>query len=236
MIQVDRLTKQLGDTKVLKGISFSMPERAVTGLLGPNGAGKTTTIKILATLLAPTSGSVLIDGLDIVEQAHEIRAKIGYLPEDPPLYKELTVLEQLKLSGALYGLSGKKLNLAIRSSLERCQLGDVSNQFIFKLSKGFQQRVGIAQTILHNPTVVILDEPTNGLDPLQLIEARGIIHSLAETATVMFSSHLMQEVVEVCSKVVLIAGGEKLLESDLDRSTGREILEKQFVQAISGAM
>ena len=236
MIQVHDLTKQLGNTRVLKGLGFNIPEKCVTGLLGPNGAGKTTTIKILATLLTPTSGSAIIDGQDTIEQAHEVRKILGYLPEDPPLYSELTVLEQLKLSGGLYGLSGDSLSAAIKSSLERCHLGEVSKQYIFKLSKGFRQRVGIAQTILHNPKVVILDEPTNGLDPLQLIEARSIIRSLAETATVIFSSHLLQEVVEVCSKVILIAHGEKLLETELDKSSDRQVLEKQFVQAVQGSI
>jgi ABC-2 type transport system ATP-binding protein len=236
VIQVHELTKQLGNTRVLKGLSFNIPEKCITGLLGPNGAGKTTTIKILSTLLSPTSGSVIIDGLDTVEQAHEVRKRLGFLPEDPPLYSELTVLEQLRLSGGLYQLSGEKLTAAINSSLERCQLGDVAKQYIFKLSKGFRQRVGIAQAILHNPKVVILDEPTNGLDPIQLVEARSVIRSLSETATVIFSSHLLQEVVEVCSKVILIAHGEKLLETELDQSADRPLLEKQFIQAVQGTI
>ena len=236
MIIVQQLSKQLGITRVLDELSFSIPEKCVTGLLGPNGAGKTTTIKILSTLFSPTSGRVTIDGLDTVEKSHEVRKLLGFLPEDPPLYSELTVTEQLRLSGGLYNISGEKLNAAVRSSIERCQLGEVSKKHIFKLSKGFKQRVGIAQTILHNPKVIILDEPTNGLDPIQLIEARNLIRSLAETSTVLFSSHLLQEVVEVCSKVILIAQGKKLFEGELAQKTGIEALENQFIQAVKGAI
>lgn len=236
MIRVDELSKQLGNKRVLNELSFSIPERTIAGLLGPNGAGKTTTIKILTTLLSPTAGRVTIDGFDSVEQADEIRRLLGFLPEDPALYSELTVTEQLRLSGGLYKLSGQKLSRAISSSIERCQLGEVSKQCIFKLSKGFRQRVGIAQAILHDPKVVILDEPTNGLDPIQLVEARSIIRSLSETATVIFSSHLLQEVVEVCSKVILIAHGKKLFEAELDQKAGREALENQFINAVKGAI
>lgn len=236
MICVDKLSKQLGDTRVLNELSFAISQRTIVGLLGPNGAGKTTTIKILATLLSPTAGSVVIDGFDSVEQAEDIRKILGFLPEDPPLYSELTVTEQLRLSGGLHKLSGQKLSLAIGSSIERCHLGDVAKQYIFKLSKGFRQRVGIAQAILHNPKVVILDEPTNGLDPIQLVEARTIIRSLSETATVIFSTHLLQEVVEVCSKVILIARGEKLFEGELEQKGGREALENQFINAVKGVV
>ncbi len=234
MINVQELTKQLGNTEVLRGLSFDIPERSVTGLLGPNGAGKTTTIKILGTLLSPTSGRVTINGFDSVESAAEIREILGFLPEDPPVYNELTVTQQLELVGGLYHLSGTKLRSSINESIEKCQLGEVSKKYISKLSKGFRQRVGIAQTILHNPKVIILDEPTNGLDPIQLVEARSIIKSLAESATVIFSSHLLQEIVEVCSKVILISNGQKLFEAELNQSSGRQALEQQFIDAVKG--
>ena len=234
MIEVRDLTKCLGKTEILRGISFTLPERCIAGLLGPNGAGKTTTIKVLATLLSPTNGTVSVAGYDVSEAPREVRQRLGYLPEDPPLYEELTVEEQLRLAGGLHGLRGARLKSAMAAAIERCQLQSVHSKMIAKLSKGFRQRVGIAQTILHEPRVIILDEPTNGLDPLQLVEARAIIRSLAESATVLFSSHLLQEVVEVCSRVILIAHGEKLFESEIGSNLGREELERNFVQAVRG--
>ena len=239
MIEVSNLTKQLGNNKVLQGLSFSIPANCIAGLLGPNGAGKTTTIKVLSTLLGPTGGSVSIDGYDTVNSAFDVRKRLGYLPEDPPLYNELTVLEQLKLAGGLQGLRGEKLSKAINKAVEKCQLQEVLKTDVFKLSKGFRQRVGIAQSILHDPKVIILDEPTNGLDPIQLVQARTIIRSLAESSTVLFSSHLLQEVVEICSRVILIAEGKKLFEAELEQSSSgqtssRQELERRFIEAVQG--
>ena len=234
MIEVDGLAKHLGNTSVLRGLSFSIPENCIAGLLGPNGAGKTTTIKVLTTLLSPSSGRATICGFDTVDEATEVRKRLGYLPEDPPLYNDLKVIDQLKLSAGLHRLKGQALNSALNSAIEKCHLQQVSKSYIYKLSKGFRQRVGIAQSILHNPKVIILDEPTNGLDPIQLVEARSIIRSLAEHSTVLFSSHLLQEVVEICSRVILIAHGEKLFDTELGQNSGRTELEQQFVQAVRG--
>lgn len=223
MIELKAVKKSLGGVEILKGISFALPSNSVSGLLGPNGAGKSTTLKCISSLLTPDSGEIFLDGGIRPEKS---RASIGYLPESPPLYPELKVIEQLRIAGALYGLSGRELATQVERVLSLCQLSTVTEKLIANLSKGFQQRLGIAQAIIHSPKILILDEPTSGLDPIQLTEIRALIKTLAQEATVVLSSHILHEVVELCQKVVLILNGEVAWEGEC--SDVKE-LEARFV-------
>jgi ABC-2 type transport system ATP-binding protein len=232
VVKLENVWKRIGNTEILKGVSFSLPEKTVTGLLGPNGAGKTTTLKTIATLYGPDSGQVSVGGFDTVKSADEVRKIIGYLPETPPLYGELRVREYLDIAGRLRGFSGSALKESVEQATERCKLEEASSKLISKLSKGFQQRVGIAQAILHTPKVLILDEPTSGLDPLQLAEIRELIQELAEESTVLFSSHILPEIVETCSAVVLMLGGVVAWKGE---NAGVKELEERFRSGIVGA-
>lgn len=232
MISVQNLTKRISDVPVIKGLSFEISTRSVVGLLGPNGAGKTTTIRILTTLLSPSSGRALISGFDTVEAAPEVRKRLGYLPEHPPLYLEMRVHDYLKTCGQLRELSGAKLISAIERVSQICQIESVLPRFIGHLSKGFRQRVGIAQAIIHEPEVVILDEPTSGLDPIQLIETRRLIKSLGESATVLLSSHLLTDIIETCSRAVLIAGGELRFDGAISDLENAKALEDKFLTSV----
>jgi len=226
------LTKTLGSTPVLGGVSFELPERGVTGLLGPNGAGKTTTIRILTTLLAPGSGHATIGGFDTVEDAAKVRGLVGYLPEVPPLYAELRVSEYLRIVGGMYGMKGAALQAGLESALARCQLTDVSNKIIAHLSKGYKQRVGIAQALIHRPPVIILDEPTSGLDPMQLLQTRELIRELGKEHTVLFSSHILQEVIETCSRVLLLVGGVVRFDGSTAEMADVRELEARFIEGV----
>lgn len=208
MIQVQGLTKQYGAVTAVKGISFEVHAGEVLGFLGPNGAGKTTTMKILSSYLAPTSGRAEIAGYDVYTQSLEARSHVGYLPEGTPLYRDMTVLEYLRYVADLRSLpSGQARSARLRTVVEQCGLGDRLGFLIGELSKGFRQRVGLAQAILHEPDVLILDEPTSGLDPNQIIGIREVIKQIGEERTVIFSTHIMQEVQAVCSRVLIIANG-----------------------------
>jgi ABC-2 type transport system ATP-binding protein len=226
VIELRSIKKSLGGNEVLKGVSFTLPSNSISGLLGPNGAGKSTTLKCVAGLLAPDSGEILFNGSSSRNQA-----AIGYLPESPPLYAELKVREQLEVAAGLYGYFGRVQRERIERVVELCKLNPVAEKLIAHLSKGYQQRLGIAQAIIHSPEFLILDEPTSGLDPLQLTEIRALIRELSKEATVVFSSHILQEVSELCSKVVLILNGAVTWEGE--RSAAKE-LEARFVQGVVG--
>jgi ABC-2 type transport system ATP-binding protein len=208
LIHVDSLTKNYGTVQAVAGISFDVHAGEVLGFLGPNGAGKSTTMRILTSYLAPTSGRAEIAGYDVFEQPLQARARIGYLAEGTPLYKDMTVLEYLNFIADMRGLpTGPKRTQRLRSVVEQCGVGDRLGFLIGELSKGFKQRVGLAQAILHEPEVLILDEPTSGLDPNQIVEIRQVIKEIGKSKTVIFSTHIMQEVQAVCSRVLIISKG-----------------------------
>ena len=207
MIHVDGLTKHYGSVAAVNGISFDVHVGEVLGFLGPNGAGKTTTMKILTSFLAATSGRAEIGGFDVFDHSIEARKRIGYLPEGTPLYKDMTVLEYLHFIADIRQIPTSQRLRRLKAVVEQCGIGDRLGFLIGELSKGFRQRVGLAQAILHEPEVLILDEPTSGLDPNQLIEIRQVIKHIGESKTVIFSTHIMQEVAATCSRVLIISKG-----------------------------
>ena len=208
MISVKHLTKFYGDHLAVDDISFDITEGHVYGFLGPNGAGKSTTMNIMTGCLSATSGSVLIDGHDIFEEPNAAKRCIGYLPEHPPLYVNESPLEYLTFVGEAKGLRGEQLEQQVAQVLEKTGIADVQHRRIAALSKGYKQRVGIAQALLGNPKVIILDEPTVGLDPIQIMEIRDLIKNLGKTHTVIFSSHILSEVQAICDQIVMIAKGK----------------------------
>lgn len=208
MIEVDSLTKFYGPRPAIKNLSFQIQAGEVVGFLGPNGAGKTTTMNILSCIMPASSGKVRICGFDIFEQSMEIRKIIGYLPETPPLYPDMVVSDYLRFAAGIRRLPSRKISSAIDHVVEKCALKEARHRIVGKLSKGFQQRVGIAQALIHNPDIIILDEPTVGLDPIQIIEIRKLIKELASSHTVILSSHILPEITEICKKVIIISEGE----------------------------
>ncbi len=233
MIEVLGLSKKYGETTVVSNVSFTAAKGEIVGFLGPNGAGKTTTMRMLVTFLPPTSGTAKVAGYDIQTQSEEVRKSIGYLPENPPLYGEMRVSEYLTFMGEIKGVSRDTLSQRVGDVIEVCNLTDVKNRLCGHLSKGFRQRVGLAQAIIHNPEVIILDEPTSGLDPVQIIEIRKLIKSLSEHHTVVLSTHILPEVTEICSKVVIIAHGQVVLESPLEDVVRDRSLEQAFMECVS---
>ena len=207
MIAVSHLTKYYGDFLAVDDLSFEIGERAVYGFLGPNGAGKSTTMNMMTGCLSPTGGTVKIGGFDILEQPEQTKRLIGYLPEQPPLYLNETPREYLQFVGEAKGLRGKQLRAEMDEAIVSAGIQDVQDRLIGTLSKGYRQRVGIAQALLGNPQVIILDEPTVGLDPIQIIEIRDFIKELGKTRTVILSSHILSEVQAVCEQVLIIAKG-----------------------------
>lgn len=223
MITVEHLTKCYGDFMAVNDLSFEIDEGHVYGFLGPNGAGKSTTMNIMTGCLSATQGHVRIDGYDIFEEPEKAKKLIGYLPELPPLYLNETPVEYLKFVGAAKGLKGQELHRQIDEVIEQTKIGHVKNRLIANLSKGYKQRVGIAQALLGNPKVIILDEPTVGLDPIQIIEIRDLIRQLGQTHTVILSSHILSEVQAICEKVLIIAKG-KLVAFDAPENLEKLLL------------
>src|SRR4051795_7762212 len=213
MIKVEGLTKRYAGTTAVDNISFEVEKGQIVGFLGPNGAGKTTTMRCLTCFMPPSAGSANVAGFDVLEQPMEVKKRIGYLPETPPLYPDMEVHEYLQFVGKLKGLSGNELARRIGEVSERCSVADVSKKLIGKLSKGYRQRVGLAQAIIHNPDVLILDEPTSGLDPKQINETRDLIKSLAGDHTIVLSTHILPEVEQICQQVIIINKG-KLVATD----------------------
>lgn len=216
MIKVNNLKKSYGSFKALHGISFTVERGHVYGFLGPNGAGKSTTMNIITGCLAASEGSVSINGHDIFKEPIEAKKCIGYLPEQPPVYLDMKVTEYLDFVGRAKGLRGSELYSQIDEVIELTDLSNVHNRLIKNLSKGYRQRVGIAQAMLGNPEVIILDEPTVGLDPIQIIEIRELIKSLAVTHTVILSSHILQEISAVCDRIMIIANGRLVANDTID--------------------
>ncbi|HEC72900.1 MAG TPA: ABC transporter ATP-binding protein [Methylophaga aminisulfidivorans] len=210
LLEAKGLSRHFGNNIAVNDVSFSIKQGEVLGFLGPNGAGKSTTMKMLSGNLAPDKGQILINGIDLLDKPAEAKACIGYLPETPPLYKEQTVSEFLRFCAKLNNIPKKQRITAVDNAIERCGLSDVSQRLIGHLSKGFQQRVGIAQAIIHEPAVVILDEPTSGLDPIQIREIRQLIREIANQHSVILSTHILPEVDMLCDRVQIISEGQLL--------------------------
>ena len=235
MIEVRGLTKKYGTFTAVDDISFTVEKGQILGFLGPNGAGKTTTMRILTGYLPPTSGTALVAGYDVQEQSMEVRRRIGYLPESPPLYNDMTVREYVDFCAALKGVPRNKRAEAVSATLEQCGLEDRVNQLIGTLSKGYRQRTGLAQALVHDPEVLILDEPTIGLDPAQIIEIRELIKGLAGNHTVILSTHILPEVSVTCQAVAIIHQGKLCAADSLENLTRGhgESLEEIFLRVIS---
>lgn len=216
MIEVNNLARRYGAFRAVDGVSFDIGDGEVVGLLGHNGAGKTTIMKMLTGYLEPSAGSARIDGLDVVADRQAVQALIGYLPENCPVYPEMTVVDYLDYHAGLHGLTDAERPAAIRQAIARTWLQDKALAPISTLSRGYRQRVGVAQAILHTPRILILDEPTNGLDPTQIQQMRGLIRELAKTATVILSTHILQEVQAVCDRVLVMRSGRLVLDARLD--------------------
>jgi ABC-2 type transport system ATP-binding protein len=213
MIRAKDLTKRYARTIAVDQISFEVQKGQIVGFLGPNGAGKTTTMRMLTCFLPPTSGTATVAGFDVLEQSLEVKRRIGYLPETPPLYPEMETADYLAFVGKLKGLSGADLSKRVDFACDRCAIADVKKKILGKLSKGYRQRVGLAQAIIHNPDVLILDEPTAGLDPKQINETRDLIKGLAGDHTIILSTHILPEVEQTCEQVMIINKG-KLVATD----------------------
>ena len=219
MIQLAEISRKYGDFTAVDQVSFTIGKGEIVGLLGHNGAGKTTILKMLTGYLEPTSGTITIDGLPLHEHRSTLQAKIGYLPENCPVYPEMSVLEYLDYGAALHGVSEKQRPGLIRDAVYRTALQDKAAATINTLSRGFRQRTGVAQAILHKPEILILDEPTNGLDPSQIQQMRTLIKELSANATVIVSTHILQEVQAVCDRVIIIRDGRMALDSPLNELT-----------------
>ena len=221
MIDVRDVTKRYGQFTAVNEISFSVATGEVVAFLGPNGAGKTTTMRILTCFLPATSGHASVAGFDCFEQPMSVKRSIGYLPEVPPLYPEMTVMEFLKFAAHLRGVASSEIDRVVDCVLGRVSLGEVRGRLIANLSRGYRQRVGLAQALVHEPSVLILDEPTSGLDPRQIIEIRGLITSLAEKHTVILSTHILPEATAVCGRVVIINDGRIMAQDSQERLSAK---------------
>ncbi len=223
MIKVEGLTKRYGRTVAVDNISFSVEKGQIVGFLGPNGAGKTTTMRVLTCFLPPTAGTARVAGFDVIEQPLEVKKRIGYLPESPPLYPEMEVAEYLTFVGRLKGVPKSAIVRRVDEVSGLCAIGDIQAKLISQLSKGYRQRVGLAQAIIHNPDVLILDEPTAGLDPKQIIETRELIKNLAKAGahTIILSTHILPEVEQTCEHVVIINKGQLVATDTVENLTHR---------------
>ena len=233
MIEAKGITKLYGDLKAVDDISFQVEKGEILGFLGPNGAGKTTTMRIMTGALPPTSGTAVIAGYDILEQPMEVKKRIGYLPETPPLYMDLSVTDYLKFVTKIKGLPNNIRKEKMDWALERCGLTDVAKRMIGNLSKGYKQRVGLAQAIVNEPDVLILDEPTVGLDPGQIREIRSLIRDLAKDHTIILSTHILPEVTMICNRATIIKQGQIALEGTIEELTKERSLEEVFIDLIS---
>jgi ABC-2 type transport system ATP-binding protein len=233
MIEVRNLTKRYGDVVAIRDISFTAATGQVLGFLGPNGAGKTTTMRVITGYMPATSGTVKVAGYDIFDDSYEVRKRIGYLPESPPLYNDMTVTTYLRFVGRIRGIPKAELGDSVDRVLRTCGLAEVTDRVIGHLSKGYRQRVGLAQALIHNPGVLVLDEPTLGLDPRQIIEIRKLIQELAGERTVILSTHILPEVTQLCEKVVIINEGRIAIEDTLASLTQNMTLEQVFLRYIT---
>lgn len=229
MIDVQNITKRYGDRTAIERVSFAVTKGEVLAFLGPNGAGKTTTMRILTCYMPASSGTAAVAGYDIFEQPQEVKKRIGYLPESPPLYSEMTVKEYLGFIARIKGISRKSRAQALARVLESCALTEVRNRLIGNLSRGYRQRVGLAQALIHNPEVLILDEPTNGLDPKQIIEMRQVIRQLSGQHTVILSTHILSEATAVCQRVIIIHEG-RIVAVDTPESLSAQLRHSEKIR------
>jgi ABC-2 type transport system ATP-binding protein len=216
MIEVRELTKSYGSRRAISKLSFSVGKGEVVGFLGPNGAGKTTTMKIITGVMAPTSGSVQVAGFDVFENPIEVKRRIGYLPETPPVYTDMRVEEYLKFVAELKGVDRSRISRLVENAIEKTDLGSVRKRLIQNLSKGYRQRVGISQALVSDPEILILDEPTVGLDPRQVAEIRTLIQQLAGQHTIILSTHILPEVQASCQRIIIINQGEIVAQDTMD--------------------
>jgi ABC-2 type transport system ATP-binding protein len=226
MIEVRGLTKYYGDHAAIRQLDFDIAQGEVIGFLGLNGAGKTTTLKILSCILLPTAGTVIVDGVDALSNPHEIRKRIGFLPDTPPLYNEMTVGEYLTFAARVRGVARNKTAVAVGAAEEKTGLTHKHRELVGRLSHGYRQRVGVAQALVHNPALLILDEPTSGLDPLQIVEMRNLIKGLRGQHTLLISSHILAEISQTCDRLLVIQAGEIVrqgTEEQLARSMGTRV-------------
>lgn len=221
-IKIENLTKYYGNFLAVKDISFEVKTGEIVGFLGPNGAGKTTTMKLITTYLSQNSGKIFVDGMDTETDSLAVRKKIGYLPEQNPLYSDMNVIDYLKYAAELQSVEKTQINESVKKMVRVCGLEDVKHKDIGELSKGYRQRVGLAQAMIHNPDVILLDEPTSGLDPNQIIEIRKLIRDLGKQKTVILSTHILQEVQAVCDRVIIINNGQIVADGTTDS------LQKKF--------
>ncbi len=234
MIDVKQVTRYFGQVAAVNDISFQVAKGEIIGFLGPNAAGKTTTMRVLTTYLPATSGTATIAGFDVHEQSMEVRKRIGYLPENPPLYQEMRVRDYLNFVAKIKGVESKKISTAIGEAMEKTAITDVKNRVIKHLSKGYKQRVGLAQAIVHNPDVLVLDEPTVGLDPKQIIEVRELIKGLAGDHTIILSTHILPEVSMTCERVVIIDKGKVVAEDTPENLTKNLSGSQQLTLSVGG--
>jgi ABC-2 type transport system ATP-binding protein len=216
MIEVAGLTKDYGPHRAVDQVSFNVRRGEVLGFLGPNGAGKSTTMKMLTCFLAPTAGRAKVAGHDVFDNSIEVRRRIGYLPEDTPIYRDMTVVEYLRFAAEMRGMESAKIDSRIKEIGQRCGLASVAGKLVGELSKGFRQRVGLAQAMLHDPDILILDEPTSGLDPNQIVEIRSLIKEIGQEKTVILSTHILPEVQATCSRILIISGGKLVADGTPD--------------------
>ena len=233
MIEVDNLVKKYGELFALRGVSFQIGAGEVVGFLGPNGAGKTTTMRIVTSFIPATSGTVRVGGHDVLEDSIEARRQIGYLPETPPLYSDLTVESYLSFVAKIKGVPGGARRGRIDYAVESCGLTGVRRRVIDTLSKGYRQRVGIAQALVHDPKVLILDEPTAGLDPNQIIDIRNLIGSLAGERTIVLSTHILPEVAQLCKRVIIVNEGRIVADTPITKIPDGTSLEEFFIKTTS---
>ena len=233
MIEVRNLTKRYGELVAIRDITFTAATGQILGFLGPNAAGKTTTMRIITGFMPATSGTVKVAGYDIFDDSYEVRKRIGYLPENPPLYNDMTVITYLRFVGRIRGISKAELDDSVDRVLRTCGLTEVTERVVGHLSKGYRQRVGLAQALIHNPSVLVLDEPTIGLDPRQIIDIRTLIKELAGERTVILSTHILPEVAQLCEKVVIINEGQIAVEDSVANLTQGMTLEQVFLHYIT---
>jgi ABC-2 type transport system ATP-binding protein len=223
MIHVENLTKDYGSFRAVNGVTFDVHKGEVLGFLGPNGAGKSTTMKMLTCFLSPTGGKATVAGHDVFDESLEVRKRIGYLPEDTPIYKDMTVREFLTFVADVRGMEHNLRDRRIKEIGGRCGLGNVAGKLVGELSKGFRQRVGLAQAMLHDPDILILDEPTSGLDPNQIVEIRDLIKEVGKEKTVILSTHILPEVKATCTRILIISGGKLVADGTPDELLSREL-------------
>ncbi|HMD41062.1 MAG TPA: ABC transporter ATP-binding protein [Candidatus Acidoferrum sp.] len=234
MITVKELTKRYARNTAVDHISFAIAKGQIVGFLGPNGAGKTTTMRMLTCFMPPTAGTATVAGFDVLEEPMEVKKRIGYLPETPPVYPEMRTGEYLEFVGRLKGLSKADLGKRVDYVCERCAVADVREKLISKLSKGYRQRIGLAQAIIHNPDVLILDEPTAGLDPKQINETRDLIKSLAGDHTIILSTHILPEVEQTCEQVIIINKGKVIATDSVQNLQNRARGVESVIVEVAG--